>query len=357
MYRAKDVGPQRLPVLHAGDERPRAGAAQHGKQPARARSTAANSCCYYQPKASLTNGEIVGLEALLRWHHPERGLVSPGEFMPVLEETGLIVPVGEWVVESRVRADLEWQRAGIDPKSVAINLSARQFVDKDLGTTIKGILEECSIDPQLIEFEITESSLMANTEESIRTLELLGHLGVRLSIDDFGTGYSSLGYLKRFPLDALKIDRSFVRDITTSTDDATITRAVISMAHSLGLKVIAEGVETEEQLTFLAEHGCDECQGYYFSPPLPAEECGRWLTERRALARPAQPLQPGAPIVLLVDDDSDALIAVQTRAHQGCLPHSHGVQRARGAGIARQEQGGRDNFGPEHAGNTREWSF
>jgi diguanylate cyclase (GGDEF)-like protein len=242
---------------------------------------------YYQPKVNVTSGEIVGVEALLRWRHPERGLVSPVEFMPVLEETGLIVPVGEWVVKAVCAQISVWQSAGIDPKAVAINLSARQFVDKDLGTTIKRILEENRIDPHLIEFEITESSLMANTEESIRTLELLAHLGVGLSIDDFGTGYSSLGYLKRFPLDALKIDRSFVRDITTSTDDATITRAVISMAHSLGLKVIAEGVETQEQIAFLAEHGCDEFQGFYFSRPLPSDECGAWLKEGRTLMRPA----------------------------------------------------------------------
>jgi diguanylate cyclase (GGDEF)-like protein/PAS domain S-box-containing protein len=196
---------------------------------------------HYQPKVSLASGAVVGVESLIRWRHPERGLVSPGEFMPVLEETGLIVPVGEWVVRAVCAQITQWRNAGVDPKSVAINLSARQFVDKDLGTTIERILEEHGIDPKLIEFEITESSLMTNTEESVRTLELLAQLGVGLSIDDFGTGYSSLGYLKRFPLDALKIDRSFVHDITTSADDATITRAVISMAHSLGLKVIAEG--------------------------------------------------------------------------------------------------------------------
>jgi diguanylate cyclase (GGDEF)-like protein/PAS domain S-box-containing protein len=260
---------------------------------------------YYQPKVSVASGDIVGVEALLRWRHPERGLVSPGEFMPVLEDTGLIVPVGEWVVGAVCAQINEWQGRGIDPKAVAVNLSARQFVDKELGATIRRILEENGVDPTLIELEITESSLMANTEESTRTLEFLAQLGVGLSIDDFGTGYSSLGYLKRFPLDALKVDRSFVRDITTSADDATITRAVISMAHSLGLKVIAEGVETQEQVSFLAEHGCDEFQGYFFSRPLPADECGAWLRERRALARPA--VAADAPTVLLVDDDHDAL--------------------------------------------------
>ena len=261
---------------------------------------------YYQPKVSVATGAIVGVEALLRWQHPERGLVSPGEFMPVLEETGLIVPVGEWVIEAVCEQIGKWRGAGVDPKSVAINLSARQFGDKDLGVTIQRILEQRGIAASEIEFEITESSLMANTEESTRALEFLANLGVGLSIDDFGTGYSSLGYLKRFPLDALKIDRSFVRDITTSTDDATITRAVISMAHSLGLKVIAEGVETYEQIMFLAEHGCDEFQGYFFSRPLPAEECGLWLREGRVLARPAHadaPVLAEVPAAVLVDDD------------------------------------------------------
>jgi diguanylate cyclase (GGDEF)-like protein/PAS domain S-box-containing protein len=262
---------------------------------------------HYQPKVSVVSGEIVGLEALLRWRHPERGLVSPGEFMPVLEETGLIVPVGEWVIGAVCEQIALWQKAGIEVKPVAVNLSARQFADRELGTTIKRIIEENGIDAQLVDFEITESSVMTNTEDSTRVLEFLGQLGVGLSIDDFGTGYSSLGYLKRFPLDALKIDRSFVRDITTSTDDATITRAVISMAHSLGLKVIAEGVETEEQLTFLAEHGCDEFQGYLFSRPLPADDCGKLLREKRGLVRVAQTAGSSAPIVLLVDDDGNAL--------------------------------------------------
>jgi EAL domain-containing protein (putative c-di-GMP-specific phosphodiesterase class I) len=159
---------------------------------------------YYQPKVSLTSGDIVGVEALLRWRHPDRGLVSPDEFMPVLEETGLIVSVGEWVITAACAQITEWSRLGVEPKPVAINLSARQFISKDLGTTIKRILEEKRHSPELIEFEITESSVMTNTEESTRILEFLGQLGVGLSIDDFGTGYSSLGYLKRFPLDALK---------------------------------------------------------------------------------------------------------------------------------------------------------
>ena len=260
---------------------------------------------YYQPKVNVGTGAIVGVEALLRWRHPQRGLVAPGEFMPVLEETGLIVPVGVWVIEAVCAQIAQWRGAAIEPKSVAINLSARQFMDKDLGATIQRILAEHDIGADHIEFEITESSLMANTEESTRALEFLDQLGVGLAIDDFGTGYSSLGYLKRFALDALKIDRSFVRDLTTSPDDATITRAVISMAHSLGLKVVAEGVETEAQLAFLAEHGCDEFQGYYFSRPLPAEECGQWLAEGRTLARPGAPAPASPPLAALVEDGGE----------------------------------------------------
>jgi diguanylate cyclase (GGDEF)-like protein/PAS domain S-box-containing protein len=238
---------------------------------------------YYQPKAGIAEGGIVGVEALLRWRHPDRGLLTPADFMPVLEETGLIVPVGDWVLKAVCRQVKAWQRAGVRVVPVAVNLSPREFAAKDLKKTIMRVLGEHGVDPALIELEITEGSLMVNTEEVVGTLESLGRLGIGISIDDFGTGYSSLSYLKRFPLDALKIDRSFVKDITTDADDATITRAVISMAHSLGLKVIAEGVETEAQLAFLAGHACDEVQGYYFAKPLPAEECAVWLRERRSL--------------------------------------------------------------------------
>jgi diguanylate cyclase (GGDEF)-like protein/PAS domain S-box-containing protein len=266
---------------------------------------------YYQPMASVADGRIVGIEALLRWRHPERGLVTPAEFMFVLEETGLIVPVGEWVLRRVCLQIKEWERAGIAPVRVSVNLSARQFNQKDFGPGIGKLLDAQNVDPGLIELEITESSIMTNTEEASRTLEYLSELGVGLSIDDFGTGYSSLSYLKRFPLDRLKIDRSFVRDLTTDNDDATITRAVISMAHSLGLKVVAEGVETGAQLAFLAEHGCDEIQGYIFSRPLPAADCGAWLAEGRRLAEAKPPADLGVPSVLLVDDDDDALMLLK----------------------------------------------
>ena len=224
---------------------------------------------YYQPKVRVATGEITGVEALLSWERPGHGLVPPTDFIPLLEETGLIVPVGEWVLAEACRQVRAWREAGAEPKPIAINLSARQFAARDLGDIVKRVLDDHGTDPRYIELELTESLLMVNTEEAVRTLEYLKSLGLGLSIDDFGTGYSSLSYLKRFPIDALKIDRSFIDEITTDVGDATITRAVIGMAHNLGLKVVAEGVETAEQLAFLSDNACDEAQGYYFARPQP----------------------------------------------------------------------------------------
>jgi EAL domain-containing protein (putative c-di-GMP-specific phosphodiesterase class I) len=238
---------------------------------------------HYQPKASLATREITGFEALLRWTAGGQKLVSPAEFVPLLEDTGLIVPVGEWVIEAACRQLVAWREAGVRMVPVAINLSARQFREKNLAEVVERILRAHAVDPRLLEIEITESSLMANTDEAVRTLGHLKSLGLRLSVDDFGTGYSSLAYLKRFPLDSLKIDRSFVNDVTTSVDDANITRAIIGMSRNLGLKVVAEGVETEAQLAFLLAAGCGEMQGYYFSRPLPAVETLQWLRENRQL--------------------------------------------------------------------------
>jgi len=239
---------------------------------------------HYQPKVSLADGRVTGVEALLRWRHPERGLVPPSEFIPLLEETGLVVQAGAWVLRAVCRQLAEWRDSGLRLVPIAVNLSARQFLAPDLGESIKHILELNGLAPSLLEVEITESAIMGDTEEANRTLEYLEALGVKSAIDDFGTGYSSLGYLKRFPLGALKVDRSFVSDITTDPDDAHITQAVISMAHSLGLKVIAEGVETEEQLAFLLRYECNEVQGYLFSRPLPAEECAAAIAGERRFA-------------------------------------------------------------------------
>jgi diguanylate cyclase (GGDEF)-like protein/PAS domain S-box-containing protein len=271
---------------------------------------------HYQPKASLSRGVTTGMEALLRWQHPQLGLVSPVEFVPVLEETGLIIPVGEWVIGTVCAQLKAWQDDGIKPVPVAINLSSRQFLARDLESTVSRILDQYKIDPGLLELEITESSLMINTEEAVQTLEYLNALGVNLSIDDFGTGYSSLSYLKRFPLDALKIDRSFVRDVNSDPEDAAITRAIISMAHSLGLKVVAEGVETEAQMNFLAASGCDEMQGYYLARPLPAQDCAKWLMQSQPLTRASLLSGTQVPTVLLVDDDEDALILLNRTLSQ-----------------------------------------
>jgi diguanylate cyclase (GGDEF)-like protein/PAS domain S-box-containing protein len=240
----------------------------------------------YQPKADLTTGRICGFEALLRWQHPERGTVSPAEFIPVLEETGLIVPVGEWVLRSACAQITAWQRRDLKVPPISVNLSARQFEEKDLRDTVQKILRESGVDPSLVEFEITESLLMHDPEGAARTLSSLKESGVRLSMDDFGTGYSSLGYLKRFPIDTLKIDRSFVHDISTNQDGATLTRAIIHLAQNLRLKVVAEGVETEAQLAFLRANGCDEMQGYLFARPTDADDCERMLREGRKLAMP-----------------------------------------------------------------------
>ncbi len=238
---------------------------------------------HYQPIVDLTTGEICGVEALLRWQRPDQGLVLTAEFIPLLEETGLILPVGEWVLRAALTQIRTWQIAGVTPVPVAINLSARQLHQKDLERMIRRALDEFKIDPMLLELEITESSLMKNETQAITTLLDLKSLGIHLSIDDFGTGYSSLSYLKRFPVDTLKIDRSFVKDITTDADDALITRTIITMAHNLKLKAVAEGVESEGQLTFLRSLNCDYGQGYYFSRPLSALDCTELLRERRPL--------------------------------------------------------------------------
>jgi EAL domain-containing protein (putative c-di-GMP-specific phosphodiesterase class I) len=226
---------------------------------------------HYQPKARIAGGQVIGFEALLRWKHPARGMVGPAEFIPVLEETGLIVPVGEWVIRDVCAQLRAWEKHGMGNFPVALNVSARQFSEPGFATRVKRIVDEERVDPRMIEMEITESVLMAGAEESIRTLQVLKLLGISISVDDFGTGYSNLSYLKRFPLDALKIDRSFVRDIPEDLDDAAITRTIISMAHGLRLKVIAEGVERPEQMRFLEEHGCDFVQGYLVSKPQPAQ--------------------------------------------------------------------------------------
>ena len=247
---------------------------------------------YYQPTMQIDTGQWKGAEALLRWNRPGHGLILPKEFIPTLEETGLIVPVGAWVIDTACKQIAEWERNGIGSVAVAVNVSGRQFLqadkteeespairDSDSSFTLLDLvrgaeraMSEHRIASNLLEFELTESTLMSEAEKTVGILQKLKSLGIRLSIDDFGTGYSSLAYLRRFPIDTLKIDRAFIRDVTSNADDASITMAIISMAHSLKLKVIAEGVETREQLDFLRTHGCDQAQGYLLARPMPAAE-------------------------------------------------------------------------------------
>jgi diguanylate cyclase (GGDEF)-like protein/PAS domain S-box-containing protein len=271
---------------------------------------------HYQPKLDSASGEIVGLEALLRWQPPDSDLVPPAEFVPSLEESGLIVAVGEWIWQEACRQIERWVSAGIEPVPVAINLSARQFQAPGLDDFIRSTLDQYRIHPRLVEVEITESSLVQKPDDAVAVLQNLKQVGIRISIDDFGTGYSNLSYLKRFPLDALKIDRSFVRDVTTDSDDAAIVRAIVTMAHSLNLKVIAEGVETEEQLAFLREIDCEQVQGYLFSKPLSGADCTALLASRTTLRKPAKIVRViPEPAVLLVEKGVAALARSRRPRH------------------------------------------
>jgi len=226
----------------------------------------------YQPKLHLTQGSICGVEALLRWHNRELGEVSPGQFIPLAEETGLIIDIGKWALRTACAQNVAWQEAGLPALSMAVNLSVRQFGDESLLRDIAAILAQTRMAPQLLELEITEGIVIHQPIRAARLLEDIKRMGVRLAIDDFGTGYSSLGQLKKFPIDTLKIDRSFIRDIATNPGDRALTEAIIAMGRALGLTVVAEGVETREQEAFLRMHGCDELQGFLFSRPLPAHE-------------------------------------------------------------------------------------
>lgn len=232
---------------------------------------------HYQPRIDLASRRILGVEALLRWVHPEMGVVSPDRFIPAAEESGLILPIGQWVLRAACSQAVSWIQAGLPPIRMAVNLSARQFRDRVLTSLIESILEETGLPADLLELEVTETSVMTDADAAVRTLETVSALGCHVSIDDFGTGYSSLNYLKRFPIDSIKIDRSFVQDLPKDGNDAAIARAVIQLGHALGLKVVAEGVEQEAQLEFLEAAGCDEVQGYLFARPLPADEVSQLL--------------------------------------------------------------------------------
>jgi diguanylate cyclase (GGDEF)-like protein len=266
---------------------------------------------YYQPKVSCTTGQITGLEALLRWQHPLRGLVGPIDFIPALEATDLIIEVSAWVLTTACVQAQSWHAAGLGTPTIAVNVSGRQMLGDGLCQLVRQALDTSGLAPAYLELELTESQLMKNAENVIGILARLKAMGVRLSVDDFGTGYSSLAYLKRFPIDSLKVDRAFVRDIIADPNDVSITRAIITLAHSLNLKVVAEGVETEGQLGLLIANYCDEIQGYYFSWPLPAEEATALLRTGRSLDSRMLGGMKRSRTLLLVDDEPSILSSLK----------------------------------------------
>jgi diguanylate cyclase (GGDEF)-like protein/PAS domain S-box-containing protein len=244
---------------------------------------------HYQPMVDAVSGRVVGMEALLRWQHARRGSVSAAKLIPVAEETGLILPIGEWVLRTACKQNREWQRMGFPPMRVAVNFSGRQLKQSKIVDTVLGILEETGLDPGSLEIELTETVMMEDVDGTIETLQELKRQGIQISIDDFGTGYSSLNYLRKFPIDKLKIDQSFVKDISSSEYEQEIIKAVLAVAHSRDLKVIAEGVETGEQLKFLRQHGCDQVQGFYVCPPISVDRFTRLLQQRSAPASGSNP--------------------------------------------------------------------
>ena len=242
---------------------------------------------HYQPQISLKTGQIVGVEALIRWYHPHQGIISPAIFIPLAEQIGLINALGEWVILKACQQMKTWQLQNLAVDHIAVNLSGRQFNQANLGKTLIKILKKTQLDSHCLELELTESTLIADLDLTIRQLNTLKSLGIKISVDDFGTGYSSFSYLQKFPFDILKIDRSFIRDIDKNRKNAAITKALIQMAHQLNLKVIAEGVETKTELTFLSQNKCDEVQGYLFSPPLRVHEFERLLQEKKVVEKMA----------------------------------------------------------------------
>ena len=262
---------------------------------------------YYQPKVDLRTGRISGVEALLRWRRPGYGLVAPAEFVPVLEDTGLIVRVGTWVIQAACRQIAAWRDSEVGPVHVAVNVSSRQFAEGDLEGEVTHALAQHGVAPELLELELTETALMSNAERTIVVLGKLKKIGVKVAIDDFGTGYSSLAYLQRFPIDKLKIDIAFVRNITSNPNDAAIALAIVSMAHSLKLSVVAEGVESRPQLEYLRRNRCDEIQGFYFSRALPALELGQMIVAGAGLPPGHDPAAQPAQTLLIVDDDVNVL--------------------------------------------------
>ena len=236
---------------------------------------------FFQPQYDVKTGKILSAEALIRWFHPTRGMVSPMRFIPIAEDTGLIIPLGDWILREALRHIKLWDEMGLPKISVAVNLSAIQFQQEDLVGSIERMLNESGVTSDRLELELTESVVMQDARKADNILSRLSRLGIKLAIDDFGTGYSSLSYLKRFDVDRLKIDQSFVRDMTNNYDDAEIARAIINLGHTLGLEIVSEGVETKEQLELLKQQGCDVIQGYLISRPMPASEIPVFLKKEK----------------------------------------------------------------------------
>lgn len=234
---------------------------------------------FYQPQIHLASNQVVGVEVLLRWHSAEPGSVSPAKFIPIAEETGLIIAIGEWVLSETCRQHSLWLQQGLPPLRIAINISATQFRQKEFCAFIKGVIDDTGIDPQYLELELTEGLVMTNTKHTVETLIELRALGIKLAIDDFGTGYSSLSYLRNFPINRIKIDQSFIRNIKTIPANQAIVRAIISMGDNLGLEIIVEGVETLAELECIKSHHCQEVQGFHFSKPVPANEFEHWYQQ------------------------------------------------------------------------------
>ncbi|MDL2354583.1 MAG: EAL domain-containing protein [Pseudomonadota bacterium] len=259
---------------------------------------------HYQPQVSLRSGKVIGVEALLRWRHPEQGLVGPAHFIAFAEETGLIIPIGEWVLMRACAQNRHWQERGLAAIPVAVNVSAKQCAHPDLEAVVRRALEHSGLPAHLLELELTESISMADPEQSVPMMQRMKRIGVMLSIDDFGTGYSNMSYLRRFPIDRLKLDISFVRDITTDPSSLAIADAIIAMSHTLNIEVVAEGVETEGQLALLASRDCDIVQGYFFSKPLPVAQLEQLLHEGRRLPAALTGRPGDAPAILVLDDDA-----------------------------------------------------
>jgi len=272
---------------------------------------------HYQPQVDLSNGRISGVEALIRWRDPELGMISPARFIPIAEETGLIMPIGEWVMHTACAQARAWHLAGHVGLSVAVNFSARQFRHQNIPEMVRRVLTNSGLESQCLEVELTESILMHDLKVVVDILRDLKDIGVVLSLDDFGTGYSSLSYLRRFPIDVVKIDQTFVRDLTSSDGDASLTKAIIAMAHSLNMKTIAEGVETQSQLAFLCANQCDAIQGYYFSRPVPANDMFALLRDGKRLQESELARERASSAVLIIDNDEQVIASVKQSLRNG----------------------------------------